>query len=225
MNVHSKLHFTDDRTQLLQHSLKQNSQEDFIDNSNVALRDKFPNVFERILKVVLEKVDINDYKKQEMLNNGLKKYIKAGDSTNSAESVNQKRVYCICRKSKRRGMIGCDFCEEWFHPDCLSLSIDEANALTEVTWKCPVCEGTAIIDYQNEKNTMHSEINKDNIPSKEMLNEEKSTNNKTNEPSKRLKVNVGPGEWLWLVGDQLVAPTKEELLKERDHSTKRALFT
>ena len=91
LNAHSKLHFTDDRTQLLQHSLKQNSQEDFIDNSNVALRDKFPNVFERILKVVLEKVDINDYKKQEMLNNGLKKYIKAGDSTNSAESVNQKR--------------------------------------------------------------------------------------------------------------------------------------
>ena len=85
------MHFTDDRTQLLQHSLKQNSQEDFIDNSNVALRDKFPNVFERILKVVLEKVDINDYKKQEMLHKGLKKYIKAGDSTNSAESVNQKR--------------------------------------------------------------------------------------------------------------------------------------
>ena len=91
LNVHSKLHFTDDRDQLSQHSLNENSQEDFIDNSNVVLRDKFPNVFERILKVVLEKVDFNDYKKQEMLNNGLKEYIKAGDSTKSATSVNQKR--------------------------------------------------------------------------------------------------------------------------------------
>ena len=89
-NDHSELHFTDDKDQLSQHSIKQNSPEDFIDNSNV-LRDKFPNVFERTLKVVLEKLDINDYKKQEMLNNGLKEYIKTGGSTTSAESVNQKR--------------------------------------------------------------------------------------------------------------------------------------
>ena len=49
LNIHSKLHFTDDRAQSSQHSLKKNSQEDFIDNSNVVLRDTFPNVFAFIL--------------------------------------------------------------------------------------------------------------------------------------------------------------------------------
>ena len=90
LNVHSKLHFTDDRAQLSQNSLKQKNQEDSTDNSNVVLREKFPDVFKRILKVVLEKVDINDYKKEEMFNNGLNEYIKE-DYTKSTESVNQKR--------------------------------------------------------------------------------------------------------------------------------------
>merc|ERR1712179_474360 len=81
-------------------------------------------------------------------------------------------------------MIGCDYCDEWFHPDCLSLTTEEANLLTEQKWKCPVCEEH--IDGQN-----------------------------SDDQPKRTKINVGPGEWLWLVGDQLIAPTKEEIYLER----------
>ena len=113
-------------------------------------------------------------------------------------------------------MIGCDFCEEWFHPECLSLSTDEANALTEITWKCPVCAGKATIDYGRESNstqqenvTKHVDANASN-ESETTVSEKKSIESAT-----RLKVNVSPGEWLWLIGDQLVPPTNEEIVKER----------
>ena len=49
-------------------------------------------------------------------------------------------VYCVCRKPERPGMIGCDFCDEWFHPDCLKLSKHEVKALTKSQWACPNCE-------------------------------------------------------------------------------------
>ena len=37
-------------------------------------------------------------------------------------------------------MIGCDFCEEWFHPDCLKLSKTEVKTLMKSQWACPNCE-------------------------------------------------------------------------------------
>ena len=37
-------------------------------------------------------------------------------------------------------MIGCDYCDEWFHPDCLKLSKTEVKTLTEGQWACPNCE-------------------------------------------------------------------------------------
>ena len=37
-------------------------------------------------------------------------------------------------------MIGCDFCDEWFHPDCLKLSKNEVKTLTKSQWACPNCE-------------------------------------------------------------------------------------
>ena len=110
-------------------------------------------------------------------------------------------------------MIGCDFCEEWFHPDCLSITIEEAYSLTEVKWKCPLCEGKATIDYENEKQSATFVSNKTDVHSLASTNSEMS-NEKKSEPM-RLKVNVSPGEWLWLVGDQLIPPTNEELVRER----------
>ena len=115
-------------------------------------------------------------------------------------------------------MIGCDYCEEWFHPDCLSLSEEEASALTEMNWKCPVCDGTATINYEddNQSNEMtpncdrNAELSTSKSPSRGKNEEKVSTPN-----SKRTKVHVGPGEWLWLIGDQLIAPTSEEILLER----------
>jgi len=36
-------------------------------------------------------------------------------------------------------MIGCDFCEEWFHPECLKLSPEDVEVLTDREWMCPLC--------------------------------------------------------------------------------------
>jgi len=58
------------------------------------------------------------------------------------KGVTSEKVYCICKRAwnrSQRGMIGCDFCEEWFHPECLKLSPDEVDELTEREWMCPVC--------------------------------------------------------------------------------------
>merc|ERR1712156_1255526 len=58
------------------------------------------------------------------------------------KSVASEKVYCVCKRAwnrSQRGMIGCDFCEEWFHPECLKLSPIEVDELTEREWMCPVC--------------------------------------------------------------------------------------
>ena len=42
----------------------------------------------------------------------------------SKEKKNKEKevdVYCICRQPERLPMIGCDFCEEWYHGFCLKL--------------------------------------------------------------------------------------------------------
>ena len=132
-------------------------------------------------------------------------------------------VYCVCRKPRRRGMIGCDYCEEWFHPDCLQLSMDDAMALTDTKWKCPVCEGkvTIVGDSNlavNEKKTETCDKLESNLDVTSGLEKCTTKDIRENE-TKRTKVNVGPGEWLWLVGDQLIPPTQEELLSERYETT------
>merc|ERR1719189_2620975 len=36
-------------------------------------------------------------------------------------------------------MIGCDFCEEWYHAKCLNLSDSKIEELEESDWQCPQC--------------------------------------------------------------------------------------
>ena len=56
------------------------------------------------------------------------------------EGLNPKPVYCICREEERPGMIGCDYCDEWYHTQCLSLTKDEVKRLANENWSCPNCE-------------------------------------------------------------------------------------
>ena len=117
-------------------------------------------------------------------------------------------------------MIGCDYCEEWFHPDCLSLSTEEACSLTEMKWKCPVCDGMATINYEEEtrlKETtpLNGKDNEDVSISQSQYEMITAKQMPTTEHMKRTKVHVGPAEWLWLIGDQLIAPTSEEILLDR----------
>ena len=51
-------------------------------------------------------------------------------------------LYCLCREPERPGMIGCDFCEEWYHSSCLNLKKEDVKQLTKCKWKCPKCELT-----------------------------------------------------------------------------------
>ena len=61
------------------------------------------------------------------------------------------KVYCICRQPERHlsSMIGCDFCEEWYHGSCINLKKDDITKLEKRKWKCPNCE--KIPDSQTEK--------------------------------------------------------------------------
>ena len=51
-----------------------------------------------------------------------------------------KKVYCICREPERPGMIGCDYCDEWYHTQCLSLTKEEVKRLANEDWSCPNCD-------------------------------------------------------------------------------------
>ena len=48
--------------------------------------------------------------------------------------------YCICQQPERHPMIGCDFCEMWYHGPCLNLTEADIKELRKIKWKCPICE-------------------------------------------------------------------------------------
>ncbi|KAI9341427.1 hypothetical protein BDR26DRAFT_860412 [Obelidium mucronatum] len=49
------------------------------------------------------------------------------------------QVYCLCRGAGADNMIGCDFCEEWYHFQCVGLTAESAAAID--SYKCSVCRG------------------------------------------------------------------------------------
>ena len=63
-----------------------------------------------------------------------------GNKRIAKENLNQNPVYCICREEERPGMIGCDYCDEWYHTQCLSLTKEEVKRLANENWSCPNCE-------------------------------------------------------------------------------------
>merc|ERR1712150_329998 len=57
------------------------------------------------------------------------------------KSVASEDVYCICRSGEDRGrMIGCDFCDEWYHTICLNITKAQENELIKKKWRCPKCD-------------------------------------------------------------------------------------
>jgi len=56
------------------------------------------------------------------------------------ENTKTSSIYCICDKPERDDMIGCDFCEAWYHPECIGLDEKQAIEVTKSpSWKCPKC--------------------------------------------------------------------------------------
>ncbi|KAJ1562317.1 hypothetical protein HK096_011402 [Nowakowskiella sp. JEL0078] len=49
-------------------------------------------------------------------------------------------LYCICKQpfDERKPMIGCDFCEDWFHFSCVGLEADKVASIDK--YACPGCE-------------------------------------------------------------------------------------
>lgn len=47
-----------------------------------------------------------------------------------------KKTYCVCKTTVAEGeMVGCDMCDDWFHPSCLKL----VKLPTAKVWYCPKC--------------------------------------------------------------------------------------
>mmetsp|Transcript_31907 Transcript_31907/g.31175 ORF Transcript_31907/g.31175 Transcript_31907/m.31175 type:complete len:103 (+) Transcript_31907:607-915(+) len=72
-----------------------------------------------------------------------------GEPNSSAKKTSlgekQKKLYCICQKEFKEGilMIQCDGeCEGWYHPNCMDLTNDEAQVLSNngEPWYCTICK-------------------------------------------------------------------------------------
>merc|ERR1711894_864981 len=72
---------------------------------------------------------------------GAKNLSKPEKSTNPLpKGRNSEPVFCLCRRANDGTfMIGCDFCDEWYHPHCLKISNERALELGNKTWSCPKC--------------------------------------------------------------------------------------
>lgn len=65
------------------------------------------------------------------------------DSGSDNEQYNDpKKLWCICRKPHSgRFMISCDICEEWFHGDCVGISVHRGKQMERKgeEYVCPSC--------------------------------------------------------------------------------------
>jgi len=62
----------------------------------------------------------------------------AGAAAAASRSANKKKLYCICRKpyDNSKFYVGCDLCSNWFHGDCVGITEDMSQSMSEF-----VCDG------------------------------------------------------------------------------------
>ncbi|CAI8029088.1 Death-inducer obliterator 1 [Geodia barretti] len=64
------------------------------------------------------------------------------DEEGGSISDDPDRLWCVCRKPHNdRFMICCDVCEEWFHGDCVGISVSQGRRMERAgkEYICPVC--------------------------------------------------------------------------------------
>lgn len=60
------------------------------------------------------------------------------DEANEERNKKPKPNYCICdRSSDGKFMVGCDICDNWYHPECVEISKKLAKSLDY--YICPYC--------------------------------------------------------------------------------------
>ncbi|XP_040580712.1 uncharacterized protein [Lepeophtheirus salmonis] len=83
-------------------------------------------------------VVVSDSQKITLLSD-LCKSLKISLSNTTKLPIPSTTVYCICRQPEKSRMIGCDYCDEWYHIKCINVSRSEVKVLKQQFWKCPVC--------------------------------------------------------------------------------------
>merc|ERR1711994_808641 len=80
--------------------------------------------------------------------------------------------YCICRgrvlmtlqEAEPSNMIGCDFCEEWYHPKCIRLSIRQVNKAMKEKWACHRCDADKLAGRKIGSSTRIVKQNQNSLP-------------------------------------------------------------
>jgi hypothetical protein len=51
-------------------------------------------------------------------------------------------LYCVCKQPETEDMIGCDECDNWFHPQCLEklgVKVSEIQNIADFPFSCRDC--------------------------------------------------------------------------------------
>lgn len=87
--------------------------------------------------------------------------------------MNQRKkepLFCICRKPDDHSfMIQCNFCDEWYHPNCVNLDLSIVPKLKE--YKCSKCLSMEKKKHENKEIETESETRKRNHKDKEIETE------------------------------------------------------
>lgn len=58
------------------------------------------------------------------------------------DPIEPSTLYCICKQPETADMIGCDDCENWFHPKCLEklgIDVSQIQNIAEFPFSCKEC--------------------------------------------------------------------------------------
>ncbi|DBA00500.1 TPA: hypothetical protein N0F65_002743, partial [Lagenidium giganteum] len=72
--------------------------------------------------------------------------------------TNPTQLFCVCRDSTEdRPMICCDYCDEWYHADCINLSVDTMNTMEAFRCRrCAIIQKVYYIDGHALRNDYES---------------------------------------------------------------------
>jgi len=67
----------------------------------------------------------------------------AAGSGGGGGTEGEVQLFCLCRQpyDTRKFMVGCDVCEDWFHPRCVNITVQEAESIQHFI--CPNCRKKA----------------------------------------------------------------------------------